>query len=156
MTMVLRAVLIAIVAAAVGLTYRFSRAPIVIPSSAPLPAHDHAGPVPTQRRDSIANAASRYVFRARRVGTRVAYDPARLTAAAMPPAPPKPELTVSGIVWSASPAAVLSGIPGVDGNRVVMQGDSIAGLRVRRISAGEVVIAGLDTVWNLHVKEVWR
>jgi hypothetical protein len=156
MTLLLRTLLVATAAAAIGLTHRILTAPIaILPASAPPPRHLEraVGPSP---RDTAANAASRFVFRARRQGTHVAYDPAKLASAAMPPAAPKPGLTVSGIIWSASPAAVLSGIPGLDGSRVVIPGDSIAGLRVKRISAGEVVIAGLDTVWNLHVKEVWR
>jgi hypothetical protein len=55
-----------------------------------------------------------------------------------------------------SPSAVIEGFPGVEGSRVVRVGDAVAGLRVKTISNGRVVIAGTDTTWVLKVREPWK
>jgi hypothetical protein len=69
--------------------------------------------------------------------------------------PPKPTLLVSGIVWGSAPQAVIEGLPGVDGPRVMRVGDVVAGLMVRKIEASRVEIAGMDTIWVLKVREKW-
>lgn len=97
-------------------------------------------------------------FRARRTPASVRYDPVRAAepAAPAPPKPPKPSLVLSGIIWGETPAAAIEGIPGIDGTRLVVKGDTIAGLRIRRIGHSEVVVAGFDTTWVLTVREVWQ
>jgi len=85
----------------------------------------------------------------------VAYDPGRLVVAEAPPAP-KPTLALVGIVGGAAGSAVIEGLPGVDGWRVVYGGDVVAGLRVRAIGRDSVVIVGMDTVWVLRVREPWK
>lgn len=69
--------------------------------------------------------------------------------------PPKPALILTGIVWSGEPTAVLEGLPGVDGARLVRTGEVYEGLRIRRISASTVVVAGWDTTWVLEVRKPW-
>ena len=76
-------------------------------------------------------------------------------AAPAPPKPPKPALVLSGILWGGAPAATLEGIPGIEGARLVMKGDTVGGLRIRRINRGDVVVAGFDTTWVLTIKESW-
>ena len=112
-----------------------------------------AAPVDSMSRAAIEAAP----FRLRRVLPSVRYDPLKAAEPGVPavPKPPKPTLVLSGIVWGFAPAAALEGIPGVDGARLVMQGDTVAGLRIRRISRGEVVVAGFDTTWVLVIKESW-
>ena len=121
-----------------------------------------AQPVATDRRsdpDSVLLLARRAApFRLRRMQPAIRYDPTRATAAAAPapPAPPKPALLLSGIVLGEAPFAALEGIPGVDGTRLLGRGDTIAGLRVRRVEPGAVTITGYDTTWVLKVRETWQ
>ena len=107
--------------------------------------------------DSFAQAATgRNVFRTQRRPASMAYDAQALVAAANTPPTPKPVLALVGIVAGREPSAVLEGLPGTDGPRVVRVGDRWAGLRVTRIGRAEVRIVGLDTVWVLTVREPWR
>lgn len=95
-------------------------------------------------------------FRARRVPPSARYDPSRVGEAAvqLPPAPPKPVLTLRGIAWAVAPSAIIEGIPGVEGGRAVLRGDTLSGLVVRRITPTDVTVTGFDTVWTLRVREV--
>jgi hypothetical protein len=68
---------------------------------------------------------------------------------------PKPVLLLAGIVWGAHPLAVLEGVPGASEPRVVAQGDSAGGLRVRSVTRTQVVVSGFDTVWTLQLKVGW-
>lgn len=72
------------------------------------------------------------------------------------PQPPKPVLSLSGILLGARPAAVIDGIPGHDGSVLLQVGDTIAGLRLRRVEKDRVVITGMDTTWTLKVREIWN
>lgn len=112
------------------------------------------GPAP----DSLARLVNAQApFRSSRTPAAVAYDPDR-GLARMPETPPvpRPQLTLAGIVSEREPSAVIEGLPGVGGARVVRVGDVFGGLKVRRIGRDRVVITGLDTTWNLSVKEPWK
>lgn len=94
-------------------------------------------------------------FRPSHRPARVAYDPNPAPATPVAPPPPKPALTLTGIVWGRDPAAVLEGVPGVDGARLVRAGEELAGFRVRRITAQKVTVTGMDTTWVLEVRKPW-
>ena len=95
-------------------------------------------------------------FRTARSPSDVAYDPLRLASAGVAVmALPKPALVLTGIVWGASPEAVLEGLPGVNGARVLRAGDIVSGLLVKRIEHGRVTVVGMDTVWILTVRQPW-
>ena len=110
--------------------------------------------------DSLAQLTARIVatdlFRVDRHPAAVAYRPGALTAVGAAPAPvPKPNLAVAGIVgppW----AAVLTGVPGHPTSVVVHPGDTLGGLRVRRITATAVTVTGVDTLWRLTVQQPWH
>ena len=105
--------------------------------------------------ESIATIVSRDPFRIGRRPLLPAYDPPRLAEQLAPP-PPKPTLILVGVVNGTNPSAVIEGLPGVEGSRVVRVGDVVAGLKVQRIADGRVVIAGMDTTWVLGVREPWK
>ena len=112
-------------------------------------------------RDSAADVqrtiAARDVFRAARQPAGMAYDPqAAIAPAVSAPAVPKPTLALVGVIGGDDPTAVIDGLPGVEGSRVVRIGDVVGGLVVRRIANGDVRITGMDTVWVLKVRETWR
>jgi hypothetical protein len=107
--------------------------------------------------DSLARlTVSRDVFRSTRRPSSIAYDPQRAVAPVENNQVPKPVLALVGIVVGSEPTAVIEGIPGVEGSRVVRAGDVVSGLRVARIAADRVVIVGMDTTWTLKVREPWN
>ena len=87
----------------------------------------------------------------------VAYDPLRLAEQLAAPAP-KPVLQLSGIVWEGGrdPTAVLEGLPGFEGVRVVRVDDLVGGLRIRSIASDAVRIVGMDTTWVLKLRAPWH
>jgi hypothetical protein len=105
--------------------------------------------------ESVTAIVSRDPFRIGRRPTLPAYDPQRLAEQLAPP-PPKPTLILVGVVNGTEPSAVIEGLPGVEGSRVVRVGDVVAGLQVKKITNGRVVIAGMDTTWVLEVREPWK
>jgi hypothetical protein len=54
------------------------------------------------------------------------------------------------------PSAVIEGLPGVEGARVVRLGDVIAGLAIKQVGGGRVIVTGMDTTWLLQVREPWK
>jgi hypothetical protein len=108
--------------------------------------------------DSLAAVlVARDAFRVARRPASVVYDPTLVAQPSTPP-PPKPALVLVGIVWDGGhdPAALVEGLPGTDGPRPVRRGETVGGLHVMRIVQNRVVITGLDTTWNLTVREPWR
>lgn len=105
--------------------------------------------------ESVMVIVSRDPFRIGRRPVLPAYDPLRLAEQLAPP-PPRPTLSLVGIVDGASPSAIVEGFPGVEGSRVVRIGDAVAGLKVKAISHTGVVINGVDTTWVLKVREPWK
>lgn len=72
---------------------------------------------------------------------------------AQPSTPPvRPSLVLSAIVWGERPAAVIEGLPGVEGGRVVVAGDTVGGLAIRAIGRLTAVVAGPDTTWLLRLE----
>lgn len=72
-----------------------------------------------------------------------------------PPRPPKPLLQLTGIVWGAEPAAIVEGVPGIEGPAVFTVGQTIGGLSLTRLKADQAEFAGLDTAWTLKVRMPW-
>lgn len=104
--------------------------------------------------ESLSNViVARDAFRIGRRPASVAYDPIT-TGQPIAPPPPKPVLVLDGIVAGAEPSAVVEGLPGVDGPRVVRVGDVFVGLTIKRIDGTDVRIVGMDTVWVLTVRRV--
>lgn len=67
-------------------------------------------------------------------------------------------LGLVGVVWDGGrdPTALIEGFPGVEGPRSVRPGDTLAELRVTRITANREKVVGLDTTWTSTVREPWR
>ncbi len=99
---------------------------------------------------SSASWAVRAPFRRNRIAPSVRYrsTPPDL-AVQTQPAVPRPILVLRGIVVGAESAAVLEGLPGVEGTRVVRRGETIGTLTVRRIEKDRVIVSGMDTSWTL-------
>lgn len=124
----------------------------------PAPAALSATPEKRVLVDTLVGAfVARDPFRIGRRPASVAYNPVR-DAQPVAPAPPKPALALTGVVWDArgDPSAVLEGLPGIAGPRVVREGDRLGSLEVRRIGRDRVLVVGMDTTWTLVVREPWH
>ncbi|MCC6317241.1 MAG: hypothetical protein IT361_06060 [Gemmatimonadaceae bacterium] len=73
----------------------------------------------------------------------------RVEPAAARPQPPL--LQLQGIVGGPPWSAVVQGIPGRDGEVLVQPGDTIAGLRIVRVTSTSVLVAMRDTAWALRL-----
>jgi hypothetical protein len=104
--------------------------------------------------DSLATRiAGRDPFRFDRHSAAVPYDPQRAAVAiATPYGPPKPALRLVGVVTGREPAALIEGLPGIEGGRVLRRGERIAGLTIAAIERRQVRVVGMDTVWVLTLR----
>jgi len=93
---------------------------------------------PAARPDSLVVA--RDVFRPDRHPAPIAYEPAPVDEGPRPPVEPLPSLSLAGVVLGRSRAALLRGIPGVDGVRVLGEGEGVGEVRVLRVSDGAAVV----------------
>ncbi|MGQ0646691.1 MAG: hypothetical protein ACT4P7_03910 [Gemmatimonadaceae bacterium] len=71
-----------------------------------------------------------------------------------PPPVSRPVLRLVGIVGGPLWSALLEGIPGREGTVLVAAGDTLAGLRVRSVSASTAIVIGFDTTWTLDLRRV--
>ena len=156
----MRGALVAALASGLVAVARVAAWPVVgvdVPASPELgPAASYSPTVAAVTPESLRVLISRDPFRVTRRPAATAYDPRRLAEQLASPPPARPVLTLVGIASSAEPAAVIEGFPGVEGSRVVRVGDVVAGLRIKQIAGGRVVIVGLDTTWGLTVREPWK
>ena len=107
--------------------------------------------------DSLAQLiVARDAFRPSRAPAPVPFQPEQPEGAMREPPPPRPNLRLTGIVWGAEPAAILEGVPGSDGPRVMRRGETAGGLNVRRIEQSRVTVTGMDTTWTLSVRDIWQ
>lgn len=130
---------------------------VELPARAEAPTRD-VQPAPRVAVESLTAATITHdPFRFTRRPAATAYDPLRVGQPVAPPQP-KPVLALVGVVWDGGrdPTALIEGLPGVDGPRVVRNGEPFGELRVKRIERARVVIVGMDTVWVLTVRETWR
>jgi hypothetical protein len=108
--------------------------------------------------DSIILAASaRAPFQPSRRQASVRFDARRvLPSTPPPPPPPRPQLALTGIVWGQDPAAVVEGLPGIEGGKLVRKGEQVNGITIRRVARNHIEASGFDTLWTLTVREAWR
>lgn len=138
---------------------RLATGPLVrvnLPAASAFAAPTRAGEIaPKIGTDSVAAIVSRDPFRVGHRPALPAYDPLRLAEQLAPP-PLRPTLVLVGLMEGSSPSAIIEGLPGVEGARVVRAGDVIGPLAVKKVGSGRVVITGMDTTWVLQVREPWR
>jgi hypothetical protein len=159
MTTDLRLPLLALALVGVTASVRIAAGPIVRLQLPPSPLHDSSaqtvGSGSRIAAESVAAVVSRDPFRIGRRPTLPAYDPQRLAEQLAPP-PLKPTLILVGVANGIEPSAVIEGLPGLEGSRVVRVGDVVAGLQVKSITNGRVIVVGMDTTWVLEVREPWK
>lgn len=145
-----------LVVSGVGAAFGAALMPLAPPvqAAAAQPREPNAVPAPRYPADSLAvSVGGRDLFRFGRRPATTAYDPQRaVTPVAGAYAPPKPVLRLVGLVSGAEPAALIEGLPGIEGGRVMRGGERIAGLTVTAIARGRVRVVGMDTVWVLTLR----
>ena len=105
------------------------------------------------RADSIVPAVVAHdLFRRGRHPAGIAYNALELAG----PTVARPSLTLSGIIAGIDPSAIVEGLPGTAGPRVVHRGEKIGQLKVSQITERGVVVRGLDTSWTLQVQQPWK
>jgi hypothetical protein len=105
--------------------------------------------------DSLAQRARGLApFRADGRPASIPYDPIRAASPDPSHGAPKPGLSLTGVVGGTAPMAVLEGVPGREGPILLGVGDTIAGLKIRRIKEGFVTVSGMDTTWVLTVRRM--
>ncbi len=101
-------------------------------------------------------ASSTTPFRLDRRPPGVRYGlPAVPPPAPSPPRPPKPALQLTGVVWGAEPAAIVEGVPGIEGPAVFTVGQIVGGIGLTRLKPDQAEFAGVDTTWVLKVRMPW-
>jgi hypothetical protein len=109
--------------------------------------------------DRLADAADRVIehdpFRLDRKPARMAFGETGGGTTAPPPTPMR-LITLKGVLGGPPWQAVLGGVPGRAGDVVVRTGDSLAGFRVRRVTADRVIIAGPDSAMTLTPYRAWH
>ncbi len=108
----------------------------------------------SERAGSTAAVASRIAdanpFRLDRRPSALPFGSSAEVAGAIPSLERRPP-SVSGVLgppWR----AVLEGVPNREGGVLVARGDTLAGWRIRSVTADTIVIQGRDTTWVLPVR----
>lgn len=140
-----------------GLTVRaLAEAPISLGSASAAPSAPMLSALqPPADADSLARAiVARDPFRMGRAPSGVPFNPDAVAGATASPPPraPRPALALAGIVLGGEPQALIDGLPGVEGSRVMRVGERVGDYVLRAIAADRVVIAGPDTMWTLRVR----
>ena len=126
--------------------------PVSVPRTA-APASDLSdtmGPRPATGLDSVAAVVIRRDLfrRSRTPGPAFSTPPASPATGAVA----RPSLRLVGLIAGEKPTAVIEGLPGTAGPRVVRFGDVVGGLTVGKIEESGVHVAGMDTTWVLTVR----
>lgn len=102
--------------------------------------------------DSLAGAiVAKNPFRAHRSPAHLRYSAA--TVAGVPtPSTPTVQFALAGVLLGDEPVALLDGLPGFEHTRAVRVGETVAGYRLREVSADRAVVVGPDTTYVLPVR----
>jgi hypothetical protein len=104
---------------------------------------------PVEAQDALDSVViQRNAFRSDRRPAPVRFEPGGQTPPSMEPRPP---LSVAGVVLGRTRAALLRGLPGVDGVRVLAEGEAAAGVRVLRVADRTVVVTWRSDTLSLRV-----
>lgn len=106
-------------------------------------------------RVATAELVARDPFRADRHPSSVAFR-TDVQGIAPPPKPPRPALSLAGIIGGPPWEALLDGLPGKEGSTLVRKGDVIDGFKIRSVSRDSVIVQAADTTWRLAVKAPWQ
>lgn len=110
-------------------------------------------------RESLAVLVQTDPFRLGRRPATISYDPAVGDQPPVePPAIQRPTLILAGLVQGGAvkAGALIEGLPGTVGARLLQVGDTSGGIRLRRIGAEEAVLTGQDTTWKLKLRRPWQ
>lgn len=151
----IRALLVALTAILLGraLQSTMSELPGLVERTSP-PRRARA-PIADETRadpDSLSRAITRRnPFRMDRGPAAVAFDVSR-TEGSTPAPSSRPTLAVSGVILGIRMAAIVEGLPGTQGPRLLSVGERFGEFVLRSASTERVVVATRDTTWTLPVR----
>jgi hypothetical protein len=90
--------------------------------------------------------------RDRRPADSVVVAQQQVSQTARPPAPPKPQLVLRGIIGGPPWDAILDGVPGRSGSIVARRGDRFGPLTIHAVRRDTILIQGMDTTWTLTLR----
>jgi hypothetical protein len=118
---------------------------IAVPAQVIVPA------VPRANGDSLTTRiVSHDVFRSVRRPTAVPFEPVGVDVQPED-APDKPRLRLLGVVVGDGQRALIEGIPGTTGARLLSLNDTAGGLRLTAITRRGARLTGMDTTWTLSI-----
>jgi hypothetical protein len=127
--------------------------PRVLGSSIAISGIVDNGVPPAESIDAAARTVAQTdPFRLDRQPASIPYRP-DLEGVIPPPKPPKPQPVLAGLVGA---TALLDGVPGHAATAIVHAGDTLGGLRIRRITRDTVIVSGSDTTWRLTLRRAWQ
>jgi hypothetical protein len=97
-------------------------------------------------------------FRVERAPTSVRFGAAPVTPSepAVETRPERPKLVLAGIVGGPPWMALVEGVPGREGGVILVQGETMNGIRLDRLWSDSAALSDSDTTWVLSPKRVWR
>lgn len=159
LTTLTRGILLGITAAGVVAAARAPRARV---PEDPTP-EGQSGPLPDSGEgpSGTASLAGQNPFRADRRPTSpryLAFDPneGRETDEVEEPPTPRPEWTLTGVLWGARPIALFEGIPPELSSGILTQGDSVGPIHVERITPDTVYLRGTAASWAFTIETPWK
>ena len=137
----LRALLLTLALTGAGAAVMAFRVSLDAPRARGLPRTGPTTWLPSEPLDDLDSVVVvRNAFRPDRRPAPVPYEPTRVDGGPPPPSEPQPTLSVAGVVFGRTRAALLRGIPGTDGVHVLAEGEDVRGVRVLRIVDTAVVV----------------
>jgi hypothetical protein len=73
-----------------------------------------------------------------------------------PPPTPRPEWTLTGVIWGSPPLAVFDGVPDNLTAGLLAEGDSVGPIRVDRIAPDTVYLRGVGAAWAFVIEVPWK
>lgn len=122
---------------------------VVDENSSPLTSAPDAVVIADTIPDAVTRIVERNIFQPR--GTAATVSIGEVTSVATTPAPPRPILSLLGIVGGPPWSAIVAGVPGRDGAVVMRLADTLSGLRIATIRRDTVVVRSRDTTWTLSL-----
>lgn len=145
---------VSLLAGVAGLGRAVSVPIAVAPAARPSPARMALQSSAPYAADSLSRGiVARDPFRIGRRPSMTPYDPSPGSAQGpLTASPQRPQLVLRGILLGDTARALIEGLPGTGGARLVRTGDVIAGFRIAGITRTQARVAGPDTTWTLTLR----
>ena len=136
-------------AAAIGV--RVAVRPINVPIVRRPPVPQDRAPEPATATPVRAFQAARHSAAFRLTRSRSNISSRKAHGAVIVPDLPRPALSLVGVASAPERTALVNGVPGRSSTMLMSPGDTAGGLRLLKVLADRVTLAGYDTTWTLRL-----